>query len=115
MRAPTAALLFVALALAGCGGSESASHVAELGSYDEKQPLRTRIEAENSGSTDITFQSPRGGDVEATVVLPRDAGNGKRYPAAVYLHPYRFSRAFTTARRSTWRSEVSPCCSSTPP
>jgi dipeptidyl aminopeptidase/acylaminoacyl peptidase len=89
----TAALLLLALALAGCGGSESASNVAELGDYDEQQPLRTKIEAENSGSTDVSFQSPRGGDVEATVVLPPDAGQGKPYPAAVYLHPYRFSRA----------------------
>ncbi len=94
MLSRTAAFACIALFLAGCGGSESASHVAELGAYDEKLPLRTKVEAENSGSTDITFQSPRGGDVEATVVLPPDAAEGKRYPAAVYLHPYRFSRSF---------------------
>ena len=94
MLARTAAFACIALFLAGCGGSESASHVAELGDYDETKPLRTRIEAQNTGSTDITFQSPRGGDVEATIVLPPDAAEGKRYPAAVYLHPYRFSRAF---------------------
>ena len=94
MLVRTAALLLVALVLAGCGGSDSASNVAELGAYDDQKPLRTKIEAENSGSTDISFQSPRGGDVEATVVLPPDAAEGKRYPAAVYLHPYRFSRAF---------------------
>lgn len=94
MLGRTAALTLVALALAGCGGSDSASHVAELGAYDEQKPLRTKIEAENSGSTDISFQSPRGGDVEATVVLPPDAAEGKRYPVAVYLHPYRFSRSF---------------------
>jgi dipeptidyl aminopeptidase/acylaminoacyl peptidase len=79
--------------LAGCGGSESASEVAELAAYDEKKPLRTRIEAENTGSTDITFQSPRGGDVEATIVLPPDKEEGKRYPVALYTHPHRFSRS----------------------
>ncbi len=94
MAVRTAAVLLLALAFTGCGGSDSASNVAELGAYDEKKPLRTKIEAENSGSTDITFQSPRGGDVEATIVLPPEAEQGKRYPAAVYLHPYRFSRSF---------------------
>ncbi|HEY7705665.1 MAG TPA: hypothetical protein VH968_00670 [Gaiellaceae bacterium] len=89
-----AALLAAGLAACGGGGDESATHVAELGRYDEKQPLRTQVAAENTGSTDITFQSPRGGDVEATIVLPPDAEEGKRYPAAVYLHPYRFSRSF---------------------
>ena len=78
--ARTAALLLFALALAGCGGSESASHVAELGDYDATKPLRTKIEAENSGSTDITFQSPRGGDVEATIVPPPDAAKGSARP-----------------------------------
>ena len=71
------------------------SHVAELAEYDEKKPLRLRIEAENTeGSTDISFQSPRGGDVEATIVMPSEAGEGGRYPVVLYLHPYRFSRSF---------------------
>ena len=93
MLARVAAFACITLFVAGCGGSESASHVAELGDYDASKPLRTKIEAENSGSTDITFQSPRGGDVEATLVLPPDKEEGKRYPAVVYTHPYRFTRA----------------------
>lgn len=88
-----AALLLVALAIAACGGSDSASRVAELATYDDEQPLRTRVEAENTGSTDISFQSPRGGDVQATIVLPPDAADGTKHPAAVYLHPYRASRS----------------------
>ncbi|HEX7256137.1 MAG TPA: hypothetical protein VF236_09445 [Gaiellaceae bacterium] len=94
MLGRAAALGLLALAFAGCGGGESASRVAELGAYDDEQPLRTRVEAENRGSTDMTFQSPRGGDVEITMVLPPNAAEGKRHPVAVYLHPYRFSRAF---------------------
>lgn len=89
----TAASLLVVLGFAGCGGSDSASRVAELGAYDREKPLRTRVEAENTGSTDISFQSPRGGDAEATIVLPPGAEEGAKHPVAVYLHPYRFSRA----------------------
>lgn len=92
MLARAAAVLVLALAFASCGGSDSASRVAELGAYDETKPLRTRVEAENTGSTDISFQSPRGGDVEATIVLP-PGGEGKEHPVAVYLHPYRYSRS----------------------
>ena len=93
MRARTTALLLAGLALAGCGGSDSASHVAELAAYDDPEPLRTRVEARNTGSTDLSFQSPRGGDVQATIVLPPDAEEGKTFPAAVYLHPYRAARS----------------------
>src|SRR5215210_989154 len=74
-------------AVAACGGSDSASHVAELGAYDAEKPLHIQVEAENDGSTDVSFQSPRGGDVEATVVLPPEVEEGKRYPVAVYSHP----------------------------
>ena len=93
MLARLGVIAVVGLVAAGCGGSDSASRVADLAEYDEKKPLRLQVEAENSGSTDISFQSPRGGDVEATIVLPPGAAEGRRYPAAVYIHPYRFSRA----------------------
>jgi dipeptidyl aminopeptidase/acylaminoacyl peptidase len=86
-------LAALGLAVAACGGGDSASNVAELAAYDDKKPLRVRVEAENTGSTDFTFQSPRGGDAEATIVLPPN-GEGNPYPVAVYLHPYRFSRSF---------------------
>jgi dipeptidyl aminopeptidase/acylaminoacyl peptidase len=82
-----------ALALAACGGDDAVSHVADLGRYDEKLPLRVEVVAENNGSTDVEFQSPRGGDVEATIVLPPHAEEGARYPVAVYTHPYLFSRS----------------------
>jgi dipeptidyl aminopeptidase/acylaminoacyl peptidase len=87
-------LLAASLLVAACGGGESASNVAQLAEYDEGKPLRVRVEAENVGSTDITFQSPRGGDAEATIVLPPTGGEGNPYPVALYLHPYRFSRSF---------------------
>jgi cephalosporin-C deacetylase-like acetyl esterase len=93
VRRGVTGLLAASLFVAGCGSSDSASNVAELAAYDDEKPLRVRVEAENSGSTDITFQSPRGGDAEATIVLP-PGGEGKPYPVAVYLHPYRFSRSF---------------------
>ena len=109
--ARTAALLF-ALALAGCGGSESASHVAELGDYDATKPLRTKIEAENSGSTDITFQSPQGGDVEATIVLPPDAAKGSATRPRCTC-TYRFSRALYYREAFDLATRGSPCCSST--
>jgi dipeptidyl aminopeptidase/acylaminoacyl peptidase len=94
VRRAVTGLLAASLLVAGCGGGESASNVAQLAEYDEKKPLRVRVEAENTGSTDITFQSPRGGDVEATIVLPPTGGEGNPYPVALYLHPYRFSRSF---------------------
>jgi cephalosporin-C deacetylase-like acetyl esterase len=87
-------LVAAGLLAAACGSSDSASNVAQLAEYDEKKPLRLRVEAENTGSTDITFQSPRGGDVEATIVMPPTGGEGNPYPVALYLHPYRFSRSF---------------------
>jgi dipeptidyl aminopeptidase/acylaminoacyl peptidase len=89
-----ALILTAAAVLSGCGGDDSASRVAELGAYDDKKPLHLKIEAENTeGSTDISFQSPRGGDVEATIVIPPGSTEGQRYPVAVYLHPYRYSRS----------------------
>ena len=94
MRRVVTGLLAAGLLAGGCGGSDSVSKVAELAAYDDKKPLRVRVEAENSGSTDITFKSPRGGDAEATIVLPPNGGEGRQYPVAVYLHPYRFSRSF---------------------
>lgn len=93
MRQAVTGLLAVGLLAGGCGGSDSVSKVAELAAYDDKKPLRVRVEAENTGSTDITFKSPRGGDAEATIVLPAN-GEGKPSPVAVYMHPYRFSRSF---------------------
>ena len=84
----------VALALTACGGDDSASRVAALAKYDDKKPLKATVAAENSGSTDIEFQSPRGGDAEITLVLPPNAEKGKRYPVAIYSHPYLFSRSF---------------------
>jgi cephalosporin-C deacetylase-like acetyl esterase len=92
---PRLAILGVlGLLMAGCGGSDSATRVAELAEYDAQKPLRTRVQAENTDSTDITFQSPRGGEVEATIVLPPGAEEGRRHPVAVYLHPYLFHRGF---------------------
>lgn len=94
MRARVAVAAVVCLLVPACGGDDSASRVEELGAYDERKPLKVSVEAQNEGSTDITFQSLRGGDVEATLVLPPGAAEGQRHPAAVYLHPYRFSRSF---------------------
>jgi dipeptidyl aminopeptidase/acylaminoacyl peptidase len=94
MRRALIGLFAAGLAVAACGGGESASNVAQLAEYDEKRPLRVRVDAENTGSTDITFQSPRGGDVEVTIVLPPTGDQGNPYPVALYLHPYRFSRSF---------------------
>jgi len=84
----------LALVLVGCGAGDSASRVAELGKYDDTKPLKVTVAAENNGSTDLEFQSPRGGDAEITLVLPPNAEDGKRYPVAVYAHPYLFSRSF---------------------
>jgi dipeptidyl aminopeptidase/acylaminoacyl peptidase len=93
VRRAVTGLLAASLLVGGCGSGDSVSQVAELAEYDEKKPLRVRVEAENTGSTDITFKSPRGGEAEATIVLP-PGGQGEPYPVAVYLHPYRFSRSF---------------------
>ncbi|HEY8192284.1 MAG TPA: hypothetical protein VIF36_00020 [Gaiellaceae bacterium] len=93
MRALAAGVASVALLAAGCGGDDSAARVAELADYDDTKPLHVEIERENQGSTDFTYQSPRGGDVPATLVLPRTAAtDGKRYPVVIYVHPFLASR-----------------------
>ena len=95
MRALATGAASLALLVAGCGGDESASRVGELADYDGTKPLHVQIERENQGSTDLTYQSPRGGDVPATLVLPPAAStNGKRYPVVMYVHPYMASRGF---------------------
>jgi cephalosporin-C deacetylase-like acetyl esterase len=93
VRALAAGVVFLAFLIAGCGGDESASQVAKLAAYDDTKPLHVQIERENRGSTDLTYQSPRGGDVTATLVLPEaSAADGKRYPVVLYVHPYLGSR-----------------------
>lgn len=94
MLARAAIPVLAGLFLAACGGGgDSAARVAELGEYDDDKPLNVEVAAKNVESTDLEFQSLRGGDVEATLVLPTEAREGG-HPVAVYLHPYRFSRAF---------------------
>ncbi len=88
-----AAVAMLSVTFAGCGGSDSASRVSELAEYDDTKPLRVEVEGRNEGSIDITYQSPRGGDVPASLVLPPGAEGGtKRYPVVLYVHPYRASR-----------------------
>jgi dienelactone hydrolase len=83
----------VVLAAAACGGGDSASRVADLAEYDDTKPLRVQVEGQNQNSTDLTYQSPRGGDVPATLVLPPGAENGdKRFPVVIFVHPYLASR-----------------------
>ena len=95
MRALASGVAFFALLSAGCGGSDSASSVAELADYDDTKPLQVQVEGRNEGSIDITYQSPRGGDVPASLVLPPGADVGTtRYPVVVYVHPYLASRGF---------------------
>jgi len=95
VRALATGAASLTLLVAGCGGDESASRVGKLADYDGTKPLHVQIERENQGSTDLTYQSPRGGDVPATLVLPPAAStNGKRYPVVMYVHPYLASRGF---------------------
>jgi dipeptidyl aminopeptidase/acylaminoacyl peptidase len=101
-----ASLGAISLVLAGCGGDDSASRVADLADYDTGKPLRVQVESQNGDQTDLTYRSPRGGDVPATLVLPPGAeGGDKRNPVVVYAHPYLASRglyfreAFDLARR----------------
>ena len=85
--------------------------MAELGDYDATKPLRTKIEAENSGSTDITFQSRAAATSRrpsSSRPTPREA-----LSAAVYLHLYRFSRALYYREAFDLATRGSPCCSST--
>ena len=93
MRALATGGAFFALLVAGCGGDDSASRVAELADYDDTKPLHVAIEGQNQNSTDFTYQSPRGGDVPATLVLPPTTDtDDKRYPVVIYVHPYLASR-----------------------
>lgn len=86
-------LAAAALALSACGGDDSASRVSELAAYDDTKPLHVMVEGQNQNSTDLTYQSPRGGDVPATLVLPPTAEtDGKRYPVVMYVHPFLASR-----------------------
>lgn len=86
-------LVGLVLAVSACGGDDTASRIAELADYDDTKPLHVEVQDQNQGSTDITYQSPRGGDVPATLVLPAGAeGGGKRYPVVIYVHPFLASR-----------------------
>jgi cephalosporin-C deacetylase-like acetyl esterase len=88
-----ALLATLVLTGAACGGDDSASRVSELAAYDDTKPLHVMVEGQNQNSTDITYQSPRGGDVPATLVLPPTAEtDGKRYPVVMYIHPFLASR-----------------------
>ncbi|MGZ8702213.1 MAG: alpha/beta hydrolase family protein [Gaiellaceae bacterium] len=88
-----AAAAVLAVTLVGCGGGDSASRVAELGAYDDTKPLHVQEQSRSQGSVDITYQSPRGGDVPASLVLPPGAEGGtKRYPVVLFIHPYFASR-----------------------
>jgi dipeptidyl aminopeptidase/acylaminoacyl peptidase len=88
-----ALLAVLGAVLAGCGGNDSASRVAKLAAYDQEKPLGVHVESQTGDQTDITYRSPRGGEVAGTLVLPPGAESGdKRYPVAVYAHPYLASR-----------------------
>jgi dienelactone hydrolase len=91
VRGAVTALAVAAMLLGGCGGTDSASRVAELAEYDAKKPLRLEIQGENRGQIDVTYQSPRGGDVPATLVLPERRQG--RLPVVVWSHPFLSSRA----------------------
>ena len=87
-------LAAAAAALVACDGDDSASRVSKLADYDDQKPLHVMVEGQNQNSTDLTYQSPRGGDVPATLVVPPTAEtDGKRYPVALFVHPYFGSRA----------------------
>lgn len=88
-----ALLAVLGAVLAGCGGNDSASRVADLVDYDQGKRLGVHVEGQNGDQTDITYRSPRGGEVAATLVLPPGAEGGvRRYPVALYAHPYLASR-----------------------
>jgi dienelactone hydrolase len=93
------AILVVAGALLGCAASQA--QIRGLFAYDPSRPLHVR----QAGSTEsggvrvveLSYASPKGGRVPATLVLPVAAG---RYPTVVFQH------GAGDARRSDFRAEA---------
>lgn len=89
VRTALAACLAVAI-LAGCG-SDGIDEVRDKVEYDKSKPVQVAEISRDGVFTEIEFQSPRGTDVNASIVMPRDA-EGK-VPAVVWAHGFGYTRS----------------------
>lgn len=85
-----AAILAGAAFLAGCGGG--VDDVRAKVDYDEKKARSLKVEEVSQGDifTEIEFQSPRGNDVLASIVIPRNRSG--KVPAVLWAHAYGSNR-----------------------
>jgi dienelactone hydrolase len=84
VRSAVAACLAVAM-LAGCG-SDGIDDVRANVDYDESKPVKVEEISQGDLFTEIEFQSPRGNDVTASIVLP-PTRQGK-VPAVLWAHAF---------------------------
>jgi dienelactone hydrolase len=88
VRRALAAGLAVAI-LAGCGSGGGADVGAKV-AYDDSKPVKVEELSQGEIFTDIEFQSPRGNDVSASIVMPRNR-TGK-VPAVLWAHAFSSTR-----------------------
>ena len=86
-----AGILAGAALLAGCGGG-SVDDVRAKVDYDEQKARSLKVEEVSQGDvfTEIEFQSPRGNDVLASIVLPPNRSG--KVPAVLWAHSYGSNR-----------------------
>jgi dienelactone hydrolase len=88
VRRALAAGLAVAI-LAGCGSDGSADVRAKV-DYDDSKPVKVEEISQGDVFTEIEFQSPRGNDVAASIVMPKNR-EGK-VPAVLWAHGFGSNR-----------------------
>lgn len=89
VRPALAACLAVAI-LAGCG-SDGIDEVRDKVQYDKSKPVQVEEISQDDVFTEIEFQSPRGTDVSASIVMPPNP-KGK-VPAVVWAHGFGYTRS----------------------
>ena len=88
MRRALAAGLAVAI-LAGCG-SEGFDDVRAKVDYDDSKPVKVEEVSKGQVFNEIEFQSPRGNDVAASIVMPGNRAG--KVPAVLWAHGFGSNR-----------------------
>lgn len=88
MRRALAAGLAVAI-LAGCG-SEGLDDVRAKVDYDDSKPVKVEEVSKGQVFNEIEFQSPRGNDVAASIVMPGNRAG--KVPAVLWAHGFGSNR-----------------------
>ena len=79
--------------------------------YDESKPVKVEEISRDDAFTEIEFQSPRGTDVPASIVMPRNP-QGK-VPVVVWAHAYGSTRSQFGSEVAELADRASPRSSTT--